>query len=611
MSGRKAGLIGRLWFASALIVSAAGPSGMAMDQVRLETQTDAAVGKYNVSGEGVIVAILDRGIDWRHPDFINPDGTTRIKWLLDMSNAGPNPCDPGDPPPVEYSEADINDALAGGPPIDSRDAVGHGTVTAGLAAGNGRAFGGGKYRGMAPEADLIIVKLTSEGAPAHDGELAEAFFQGCNHTALEWLDQKLTALGRPCVALINSGTQWGPIDGTSAVSRQIDEVFGEHRSGRIYVAASGDEGGYDTHAGGDYSDAPTVVRFTKSNLDPAFLMLWYRGEAPAAVSISFDDGTVVGPVVPGEYVTGQDGISIYTYDPPGTEFYPWQSTSGDYAVWMYISGHIGGGTFEIAGLGPQTGRFDLYAPGVSAVITFDDHLVPGRLTDYSATQSAIVAGAHVSRTSYNDIDGFLRFADDEGLTGELWTHSAGGPTRDGRIGVDLTAPGHNAFAAYAPDSYWATFRYNLIEDGDGWYGRAGATSGSAPIVVGAVALLLDLCPRLSAAQARQILRDTAVEDGFTGSVPNLEWGFGKLNMLAAMDAAHALCAGDFDFDGDVDQDDFGLFQACATGPQNGPPPRGCDDRDLDGDGDVDQSDFGFFQRCISGAGVAGEPGCAE
>ncbi|GMU23844.1 MAG: hypothetical protein AMXMBFR13_39220 [Phycisphaerae bacterium] len=68
---------------------------------------------------------------------------------------------------------------------------------------------------------------------------------------------------------------------------------------------------------------------------------------------------------------------------------------------------------------------------------------------------------------------------------------------------------------------------------------------------------------------------------------------------------------DFDGDGDVDQDDFGHFQVCATGPELGPPGTGCDNADLDGDDDVDQSDFGVFQRCISGPAQAADPACAD
>ncbi len=73
--------------------------------------------------------------------------------------------------------------------------------------------------------------------------------------------------------------------------------------------------------------------------------------------------------------------------------------------------------------------------------------------------------------------------------------------------------------------------------------------------------------------------------------------------------AKALPASDFDNDCDVDLDDFGFFQACATGPDAGPPIPGCEAADLDFDFDVDQSDFGVFQRCYSGAGNPADPNC--
>jgi hypothetical protein len=68
--------------------------------------------------------------------------------------------------------------------------------------------------------------------------------------------------------------------------------------------------------------------------------------------------------------------------------------------------------------------------------------------------------------------------------------------------------------------------------------------------------------------------------------------------------------GDFDYDGDVDNNDFGLFEDCTSGP-NTPLIPGCEDKDLDIDNDVDQEDYGVFQRCISGDGNPGDPNCAD
>lgn len=518
------------------LVGLAAPAVLALDLVRVETRTDEAVATFGVSGQGVTVAILDRGIDWQHPDFINEDGTTRIKWLLDMS--GFDLCNAGNPAPVEYTEAEINSALMGGPTLPFRDAVGHGTATAGTAAGNGRALPDGRYRGIAPEADLVVVKLTSEGAPAHGAQPAEASFQGCIDDALDWLDTKIDALGQPAVAIINSGTQWGPMDGTSAVSRKIDEIFGDDTPGRVMVIPSGDEGSLDNHASAEYDAmAETVIGLSKAATTFAVMSAWYDGGQPAQVTVTFDDGTSVGPVMPGNS-TSSNGITILNYT-PGTEFYPWASTSGDGALWIGVDGHATTGTFRIQGLSPGTGRVHLYGdvigPNLTPVTTMTDHLVAGRLTDYATTHSAIVVGNHVIRTNWVDIDGVPRQILDEGDVGELWSKSSEGPTRDGRDhGVDLSAPGQNLFAPVGPDSYWATFRGNLPLDSNEHYIRFGGTSGSAPIVVGAVALMLELDAGLTADDVRQVLWNTAVGDDDTGALPNTQWGAGKLDVFAAV-----------------------------------------------------------------------------
>lgn len=525
----------RRWMLTTLAAVIA-PTVMALDLVRVETRTDEAVATFGVSGEGVTIAILDRGIDWQHPDFVNDDGTTRIKWLLDMS--GFNLCDPGNPPPIEYDETAINSALAGGPPLPFRDAVGHGTATAGTAAGNGRALADGRYRGIAPGADLIVVKLTSEGAPAHGGEPAETAFQGCIDDALDWLDGKIDLLGQPAVAIINSGTQWGPIDGTSAVSRKIDTVFGDATPGRVMVIPSGDEGSLANHSQAAYdSVGETVIGISKASETFAVMSGWYDGDQPAQVTVTFDDGTTVGPVPPGSS-TSASGITIINYT-PGTEFYPWTSTSGDGALWIGVDGHATTGSFRIQGLDPGTGSVDLYGdvtgPNLTPILSMTDSLVPGRLNDYASTLSAVVVGNHVIRTEWIDIDGVPREILDEGNVGELWLKSSEGPTRDGRThGVDLSAPGQNLFASVGPSSYWATFSGNLPFDSGGLYTRFGGTSGSAPIVVGAAALMLELDASLTANDIRQILRDTAVDDADTGTLPNTAWGFGKLDVFEAV-----------------------------------------------------------------------------
>jgi subtilisin family serine protease len=513
---------------------------MALNESRVEMRVPEAFAAYGVTGKGVTVAVLDRGITWDHPDFIDANGKTRIRAMLDQS--GQNYCAANNPQPVEYTEAQINQALAEGGSLGMRDAVGHGTATAGTAAGNGRGLPDGRYQGIAPEADLIIVKMTSESTPAHGDQPAQTGFNGCIDQAIDWAAAKMDELDQPAVLIINSGVQWGPMDGSGAVSRKLAEVFPQDKPGRIVVLPSGDEGSLPNHSGTGFDNTTSTIGFSKASTAFGVMSAWYSGDAPADVTVRFDDGLVIGPIGPGQQQT-QDGITVVQYL-PGQEFYPWTSDSGDRAVWVGGTGHATTGSFEITARGDGAGYVDLYGdvlgPNLTPIFSMTDHLVPGRLNDYATTPTAIISGDHIIRTSYVDLNGVQRNINDEGVTGGLWLKSSAGPSRDGRdYGVDSTAPGQNMFAPVGPDSWWATSPGNQPQGSEGLYIRFGGTSGSAPLMVGVVALMLQVNPQMTTRQAREILRATARSDEFTGDVPNVDWGGGKTDALEAVTRALA------------------------------------------------------------------------
>ena len=159
------------------------------------------------SGKGVLIGIVDSGIDYENPDFRNADGTTRIAALWDQT------VETGLPPAgynvgTEFTSQQINAALqtAGHEKrfrlVPSRDISGHGTAVAGIAAGNGRGSQGGRYRGVAPEAELLIVKM---GIPGEYGfPRTTQLMRG-----VDYIIRKAEELKKPVAVNISFGNTYG------------------------------------------------------------------------------------------------------------------------------------------------------------------------------------------------------------------------------------------------------------------------------------------------------------------------------------------------------------------------------------------------------------------
>jgi hypothetical protein len=544
-------LLCKLWFVIAFGTFMASSRGATADDlVKQETRVADAFANYGVTGSGVIVGIMDRGIDWQNNDFRNVDGTTRIAYIFDLTDdtgatLSGNPYGIG----TIYTRDQINNALLYGTTLPTRDAVGHGTSTAGICCGNGRNSPNGKYAGIAPNSTLIIVKVVSDGAPAHDGEAAEApFFKSERiSVAIDFIRDKATELGMPCVMLLNSGSTSGPADGTSSLSRKIDTTFGPGKPGLIFVTGTGDDGGMPNHAGGTVAAGESVsIRIQKGSALPLLFEMWYRDTDRFSISVdtptasygpynapannSFDSQTTA------EFQYTHNG-SIYYTNQKRVVYVSLNGAAGNYSIRLF-GAQIASGTFDAA-LNPSRFWDPNYMDN-----RFLSHVMPGKtIWDVSTAFNNIVPNSYVFRTSWVDIDGFTRSKLGEGVVGDLWRGSSIGPTWDGRLGMDISAPGENIITTYNPRSWWATFRYNLIQDGNGLYGMASAVSAANPLTVGIIALMLERNPTLDAVAVKSILQKTARQDSFTGGSPNPNWGYGKIDALAALNAVPPTIAG--------------------------------------------------------------------
>ncbi len=531
---------------SLFLLSLGGTVCLAMDHARVETRVDAAVAAFGVSGRGVIVAIMDRGIDWRNNDFRNPDGSTRIAAMFDLTD------DAGAQAPENhfgkgslYSREQIDEALRTRTNLATRDALGHGTTTAGIAAGNGR--NRPQYRGIAPAATLIVIKIGAEDVPAHDDQPAESSFFDLGRVplAMRFVREQAALLRMPAVMLLNLGSVAGPMDGTSTFCRTLDDMVGPGIPGLVFVTGSSDDGGIANHAGGNVGDGESVqLEIHKGNAGPLYCDLWYSTNDQFDVIIETPTRTYGPYTSPGlsfDYTQETTAEFGYYHSSGGYNYYA--PASGQREIYLTLFGELGDYRVILSGASVVSGHFNawlnpsrFWAENTRSNY-FTSMVVPGRtIWDMGTAKHNICPNDYVGRTHWVDLDGIPRSLTDQGDLGDLWAGTGIGPTADGRIGIDVSAPGDSVFAVYNTNSYWATLRHNLIQDGGGLYGRAAATSAANPIMTGIIALMLEANPSLDAAQVKRILQDTARADNFTGPTPNVRWGHGKVDAYAALSA---------------------------------------------------------------------------
>lgn len=502
---------------------------------------DQVVDQYGLTGKGVLIIMIERGIDYRHPDFIDKEGNTRIAYIYDMlDNSGAsfpdNPYGIG----TIFNRDQINASLNSGTDYLSNDRFGHGTATTGIAAGNGSGSDDPQFSGVAPEATIISIKINHDNFPAIANQPGQTgyFNAAFIPVALQFARDKADELGMPSVALLNVGSIGGPTDGTSLISRSIDDYI---LAGYTLLCGVGDDGGADNYAEGTVSqDATTEVLIGKNENGNLRLDLWYSENDRFDVSIEKPDGNMVGPFsAPGGPGISNDqlldGINIY-HRGANVEFA--QATSDRRELMIDISGATG--TYKLKLYGSEissdgTFKTSLNPSRHSNTNKFLSHVVSGHsINDYASSLYSITPGDYVADNSWTDINGINRSRTNEGDSGEIWSGSSWGPTQDGRLGIDFAVPGEVCYAAYSEESYYSNFAFNKIQGGNGYYGVQNAVSAAAPVATGIIALMLEKNKNLTPSAIRSILQISCVSDAHTGTVPNNIWGYGKLDALQAV-----------------------------------------------------------------------------
>jgi minor extracellular serine protease Vpr len=485
-------------------------------------------------GAGAIVLIYDTGIDWKHLDFRKSDTTkSRILFIWDqtLTPIGSETSPAGLGYGVEYTQAQIENELDGSPAgfVREMDIHGHGTHVASTAAGNGRSINN-KYVGMAPDADIIVVK-------GGDGSFNETkMIDG-----LTYAQNKATALGKPIVINWSIGGHDGPHDGTLAYEVAVDNFVAT--PGRVVCISAGNSGADSIHISGTAASGspssfsitvPTYTPHSGTKNDYFYLPLWFR-DAQAV------DVTVTSP-----------SSIIYTClsDSSGTA--P-SKTDGTIEVTNHISGINSNRTIEVyvydsTANVPKNGTWTITLTRPSGSVVYDGWLTYSDLGGVLAklpagntsktvgmpgtSKGAITVGAYASKWywySYNNT-GAWSYGPDR--TDNIATFSSIGPTGDGRMKPDIASPGQIIVAALSSgvDTLGAA---TMIVSGQKHQIMQG-TSMACPHVTGGTALLLGANPSLTAAQIKTLYTSTANSDAYAAGLPNNIWGYGKFDVLEAM-----------------------------------------------------------------------------
>lgn len=491
-----------------------------------------------LKGAGVVVGIVDTGVDWAHQSFRKGDGTTRILGIWDQTlTAGTGEAAPGAFPGigVEYTQAHVDAALAGTGTVRSTDSHGHGTHVAGIAAGDGSQAGNCSgqftYVGVAPEAEIIAV-VNSGG----DGEALGESVNLIN--ALDFIWDHPRAAGKAIVINLSQGDNLGAHDGTSLVEQLIDLDLLLH-DGHMVVKSAGNEGAARHHA--QVTIAPGALRDVPVHVSAGdrvsrFSEIWYDGAGSLRCTVNAP--TILGPPPASPSVDPGNSASWTvdtTLDATKRTVVRIDSRTNDadnhdnsiHVEWdPAAKATIPSGEWKLrlANTGATELTVDLWLErgDASPVFSRADTRTSSTISIPGTARRVVTVGAYSQ-------SGFLFF----NWSGDIADFSSRGPTRDGRVKPDISAPGVGITSALTGA------RTNCCCDccRDFYVDKQG-TSMAAPHVTGVVALMYQKNAGLTATEVRDHLMSTArVPDGLTPSdLPNTSFGAGKVDAAAAVAA---------------------------------------------------------------------------
>lgn len=513
------------------------------------------------SGNGVVVGIIDTGCDYTHRSFRKADGSTRILRIWDQTinpANGSSETSPAtlnhatlgqaivSPYGVEYKDQDSNNTI---PTIARaladiensfsivrhRDTDGHGTHVAGTAAGNGKQNGNchGEYHyiGVAPEADLIIVRLRglTQGDPPTTG--SETI------DAIRYIIDR--AGSKPVAINLSIYSNIGPRDGTGGGEVAIDAILNAFGQKVAIVFITGNENDDKRHAtasvapnngtfdlgfsipAGNNSPVEIDVRYTGGPLQAAL----QAPNTPISGFASIGTPVTVNPTAGGSVTVGVSNSTIrISFTPPSSGTPP-------------VNGNNAPGNWILRLRNPTASAVSFHAwstqkkgPGFANNVSTDS-----TLSRQSTGRNIIAVGAHIingkssgERAPFSDKGPALFSFDPADPFAAIRPHLTA-------PGVDITAPAIAKYRSDGDDCCKCCCCVDYYRDDQG-------TSMAAPHVTGAIALMFEKNANQSFTTIRNILTASSVRDAHTTNAPTNNFGFGKLDVKAAVEMVTAVSA---------------------------------------------------------------------
>ena len=465
-------------------------------------------GNLQLTGRGVLIGIVDSGVDYRHPAFLTADGKSRILRLWDQSI-------PGNPPEgyvtgTEYTNVEINEALSlsvqeGRRLVPSEDVSGHGTAVLGVAAGSDFSRGA-VNRGVAYESDLLVVKM---GIPRQDSfPRTTELMQG-----VDYLVRQAIRLGRSIAINLSFGNNYGSHRGDSLLETYLDNVSGMGKN--VICVGMGNNGNDALHTGGMLSPGEIQeIELGVGAFEPTLnVQLWKNYEDEMEIYLEHPAGERVGPLFETlgaqRWQAGNTELLIY-YGKPAP-YHVTQEIYVDFLPQDEKTPYVDSGVWKIilAARNIKNGEYFLWLPGGKTLNPGTAFYLPrpqGTLTIPATARRVISVGAYDARqNTYADFSG-------RGCRALPYPKP------------DLAAPGVDIYAP-RPGGGYAAFT---------------GTSFSTPFVTGAAALLMEWGiirrndPYLYGEKLKAYLRRGAKALQGSEKLPNDLIGWGRLCLESSL-----------------------------------------------------------------------------